>query len=996
MPLPPLPLSTARRCGLVVLAVALAGPVCVRAQPRETFLEDDEDAVVNLSPFVVAAADSESGYIAKETVAGNRLRANVKDVGASIDVLTADLLDDLGAWNVNDALEAVANVTTYQGNIDGNDPDNNAQWFGTYYYSRGFVSNTQLVDFFPRLMMPIDRFSTESLTFSRGPNAILVGIGSPGGSVGATSKRPRFDRHRTSVTFGTDSFGTLRGEFDSNVPLIKGKAAIRVAGVSQERHNYKDPSLDAVDALYGSLSLRPFPSTTVTANFEKGNRRRFLDINNIIYDAYTPWAEAGRPTVNFLTGAGQNSAGKGNFSSSAGSGLSVYTSSPSLVYVEGADGMVQDWRRMARSASWANSAVFPADSNVISRTSFNEDNNVLQLADGSRWHLDLDKNLFGPQAYHRTDYESASVFVEQKVTSDLSVELAANQHDAWYDFNDQGWGGGSIRTIYVDPNELLPDGSPNPHVGQPYLEDQVLEDTRELHETRDYRATAVYDLDLDDRKIFRSFGFGRHRLMALYENRRDDGYFAVGRTVNTTPLAGFNSQINNTQNALRRRYYLTPEAPVYESDGYLDGVNVGPGINIDTVMAQQPPRRSVDKTESYVAAAQSNFLYSKDGYHRLTTLYGFRRDRLDQQAMSFERAANGGFVGDYRDWASAVQSGTWNPAAKTTADSETYSVVFRPHQRIGLSYNYSDIFTAGATNFNDVFGNLTRPTYGETEDYGIKIDLWNGQIFGSLTYFETSQVDAQFSAPFDLRDYANRIWETIPNGASRVLPAQFRTYRDDATQGFELSLIGDLGKSFRARLTAGQSRTEVSKYADEVVGYIAQNRAEWRQFADLPLSSPIGSVGTVGQAIDAYEQAVADTRAIVGKKSANSREYNLNFNANYSFTEGFVKGASLGGNIRWVSKSIIGYARRDDGNLEVDQPYYGPDTFTLSLNTGYGRRIMGGKVDWDLRLYVFNVLDSDDIQPRRAVDSGVNHAPLILERYTQAPRSLQVRTTFSF
>lgn len=961
--------------------------------PATSAVENDADDVVHLSPFVVTTERAEFGYIAKETVAGNRLRADIKDVGASIDALTNDLLDDIGAWNSQDALKIVANVATYEGSVDGGDVTNDAQWFNTNYYSRGFATGSQRVDFFPRLMVPIDRFSTESLTFSRGPNAILIGVGSPGGSIGSTSKRPNLGKNRLSVAYTMDSYESSRGEFDLNTVLVKRHLALRVAGVSQERNTYKKPALDGYGGVFGAITWRPFRYTTVTANYEEGVRRRYLDINNIFYDAYTPWVLAGRPTVNWQTGEGQNATGIGNYTSSSASGLGNYSTGHNLVYIEGGDGKVQDWMNMARSAHWQSATAAAADNSLMPFVSFTEDTNLLQMPDGTQWRLDLTKNLYGSRAYHRTEYRNMTAFIEQQLFRGMSLELAANKHESEYAFDGQGWGSGATRTIYVDPNELLPDGTANPHVGQPYIEDTSMEDTRQKWELKNYRATLVYDFSLE--KLFGRFGLGKHRLMGLYENNREDTWFAVGRYLNTTPLAGFSTQLNNAQNALRRRWYLSPGAEVYQSDGNLNGADLGAGINIDTVMAQQAPRRSINKTESFVGAIQSNFLRSQAGYYRLTGLFGYRRDKLDQQSMTFTRNAANNFDGDYTDWNSAMQSGTWNDATKTKVNTKTYSVVVRPFQRIGLSYNYSDIFVSGAANAGDIFGNPLRPTYGETQDWGVKVDLWDGRIFGSLTYFETSQRDVTTQLPASMMDYANRIWNTID--AARVLNTSLnRFYRDDSTDGLEFALSGNIGRAIRVRLTAGQQKTTITKYAGEVVDYINQNWAEWQEHRNEYLVTQNAAARTVGEAADVYKQNVADARAIIGKRGSNSREYNANFNINYTFQKTFLKGLTAGVDLRWKSESIIGYKRLDNGELDINSPYRGPAEFRMNLNVGYGRRLWKNKVHWDIRLYIYNVLDEEEMQPRRAVDSGVGHAPFILERYTVEPRSWQIRTSFTF
>ena len=62
----------------------------------------DQDQVVVLSPFVVEAAGA-TGYVALATLAGTRVRTDLKNVGSAISVVTEQFLKDTGATN-NEAL----------------------------------------------------------------------------------------------------------------------------------------------------------------------------------------------------------------------------------------------------------------------------------------------------------------------------------------------------------------------------------------------------------------------------------------------------------------------------------------------------------------------------------------------------------------------------------------------------------------------------------------------------------------------------------------------------------------------------------------------------------------------------------------------------------------------------------------------------------------------------------------------------------------------------
>ena len=59
--------------------------------------------VVELSPFVITSAE-EVGYVATSSLAGSRMKTELKDIASQIDVLTPEFLSDIGARNIADAV----------------------------------------------------------------------------------------------------------------------------------------------------------------------------------------------------------------------------------------------------------------------------------------------------------------------------------------------------------------------------------------------------------------------------------------------------------------------------------------------------------------------------------------------------------------------------------------------------------------------------------------------------------------------------------------------------------------------------------------------------------------------------------------------------------------------------------------------------------------------------------------------------------------------------
>src|SRR4051812_48484641 len=88
--------------------------------PAEVKKSDSNPAseeTLQLSPFEVRA-DTDNGYLATSAQSGTRLRSELKDIAASVSVVTKDFMNDIGARNLEDLLTYTTN--TEVGGISGN------------------------------------------------------------------------------------------------------------------------------------------------------------------------------------------------------------------------------------------------------------------------------------------------------------------------------------------------------------------------------------------------------------------------------------------------------------------------------------------------------------------------------------------------------------------------------------------------------------------------------------------------------------------------------------------------------------------------------------------------------------------------------------------------------------------------------------------------------------------------------------------------------------
>ncbi len=248
------------------------------------FGQNDGQEVYELSPFSVDAADS-SGYQATSTLAGTRIKTNLKDLGASISVVTDQFMEDTAATDAQSLLSYVGNVEIGgdQGNFSGatdvgfgryhqvearTNPQNNQRVRGLLQadLTRGYF----LTD------IPFDSYNTDRVTVSRGPNSILFGIGSPGGVINNGTKQAVQNADFGEFSLRIDNYGSMRASLDYNKSLIENRLALRIAILEENKEFKQDPAHQDQTRFYAALNGVLMEGngsrTTLRANWEDGSQ----------------------------------------------------------------------------------------------------------------------------------------------------------------------------------------------------------------------------------------------------------------------------------------------------------------------------------------------------------------------------------------------------------------------------------------------------------------------------------------------------------------------------------------------------------------------------------------------------------------------------------------------------------------------------------------------------------------------------------------------------
>jgi iron complex outermembrane receptor protein len=283
---------------VIPFILPLVAPFLAGQQTAPTIPVSDE--IVELTPFEVTAESDP--YAASKSVSATRFASEILQTPASIQVLTEQFMDDIGAVGIEDVFAYATSVTyDQQGSQEATG--------GTSYNVRGFKAPETRVNGFRGGGIYINRAIMDRLEIARGPQAVLYGQGSAGGTANTITKAPLFKaKNKFRVMFGSYRFQQydldLGGPVTSNLayrlvtqyhyserlndwhfredtviyPAITWKAGSRV--VANARYNYLNRNTNRLNAPYTALdyglqSYYPTPTGVAPADFDSEQRGRY-------------------------------------------------------------------------------------------------------------------------------------------------------------------------------------------------------------------------------------------------------------------------------------------------------------------------------------------------------------------------------------------------------------------------------------------------------------------------------------------------------------------------------------------------------------------------------------------------------------------------------------------------------------------------------------------------------------------------------------------------
>ncbi len=804
-----------------------------------------ETPAVELSPFVVESTE-ESGYMANNTLAGTRLNTSLKDIGAAVSVYTEEFLNDIGVQNLEDILTYTAG--TEGGGINGNfsgisgeSSDAAREDPSAVNRVRALATATRTRDYFPT-DIPSDTFNFGTLTVSRGPNAVLAGIGSAGGVIDSSLRQATF-KDGNQVVFRFGEYGTHREELHVNRVIVPNRVALRLDLLNEKQGFRQNPTYEKDRRLYAATQIRLFEPkaggvfgrTTLRANFEQG------DIEGVPPNQLPPitslqsWFGNANPALDkwYVNGALQQTFG--------GNGVLVPNNA-----VLGGFPLFRNWALIYADPTATTAGVGFGDADLAAVQGFmgaipgapqgpggflRGTGDINRVRAGYFRTRLTDRNVFdyyeelmtGAFDFRRQEFDALDVRLEQLLLGGKAgFELAFNKQD-FSTARDFAFGNGD-EEIYIDASRFLsvrstayPNGIPNPNFGRPFIISRdVFRDQLNTTDREASQATAFFRHDFTKSESRWARWLGRHTVSGLvfrtdiertnrtYGSTWDPAGALNPLTSIAQPPGTFAAQVNAwfylgdsliNANSLSdaRIQAISGSRPEF---GETYTLRVYDPTSRSFVTGTSRPLRILSNLRGQVEEVSSEALTLQSQWFsdHLTTLVGWRNDESTAlTSIDLPRLPNGD-----RD----ESQFSFLPASTQTQESWTKSVVLRyPDRLFGELPFGADlrVFWNDSENFNPVGQrrNIWNEELGSpsaaTEEIGLSLSLFRGKLDFRFTSYETSIVgDAVGGVPNPYQYQNAMIVRMTGAHQAGLIPSQFgyihptfNTFEDVARAYFE-------------------------------------------------------------------------------------------------------------------------------------------------------------------------------------------------------------------
>lgn len=865
-----------------------------------------KEEIVVLSPFRVSA-EKDDGFVAANSLTGGRLATPLRDTPLAYSVLTRDFLD---ALTINDQEEALTwAVGSYRPLVSLSPFRYNDQEGGSSIISRGVQVSGAQRNFF-LLGLNADTYSTERIDFARGPNALLIGTGGLGGVVSGMTKQASTDRAFVRIGTQFGSWDKYRATLDYNRPLTK-NLALRVNVLGQDAKTWRNYEFDDRRGAHLAATYQPFRHTTVRAEYENYKQsalwgRESMSESISGWDGITTVAAAGTTAIANSDAKGVQRLGS--------------NTSEQRIFIPGSDGStVINWANSWRTMGGGATAVTPVGGILpLSTANLNINNGIIidsfysqdllfgRAEASSFFRRPSAKTVIQPNLPTlQYGFDNYAFFVEHQQGEHIFFEAAINRAET-RKFTKPVVS--RLGSGFIDINEKLPDGRPNPNFKQVYSEAQSSR-FHFLNNITEARAALAF--------VFDHTRWGDFRTNFLV-GRREVHNDTAARTL----VLDRNPDIRkrSRDDFFSYRYYWDdPNKPFTEptSVTYVDPVA---GTSVKYNVSEQADLRSAGTFR----ASKTVFTYFQGGATakllkgRLNLMGGMRRDNVTANNFSLNGNANNVIADTPADWdgntifyrplapddffklkfqlkdasGNITGNGAFLDAASRPRDSNSIPLPqyakdrFRddfssPRVNVGVTTittgsvlhvlpwisaygNYGESFRPPGSGITITGESLPTGT-SDGYDYGVRLNLLGGRLTGSFGRYTSTQRGGSFDNTGSTRKIAdilnaNKVGDLSPNGENTRGLAPISTvtfdFFDAAGSGYEIDIVANLTRDWRLTANAAFPKNLTTNANRDQFAYLAANEATLKLI-----------VQDAGVIIDANNVATVDLSVPVGNRS---------------------------------------------------------------------------------------------------------------------------------
>jgi hypothetical protein len=204
---------------------------------------------------------------------------------------------------------------------------------------------------------------------------------------------------------------------------------------------------------------------------------------------------------------------------------------------------------------------------------------------------------------------------------------------------------------------------------------------------------------------------------------------------------------------------------------------------------------------------------------------------------------------------------------------------------------------------------------------------------------------------------------------------------DVNTSGMEFEVVANPTKSLTLRASYSNSKRRRENFFTEIFTFFNANVPEWRK---LLQNNPTQLRDFEQAAADLYSEL--DFQVDRQNTPFGSRPHKMNGTVRYSFREGMLRGAAIGGSIRYQGKNYMSWDR------VTGKVYWGNESVFGDAFVSYRTRLPRWKLPLTLQLNVKNISNSYLVNVGRYNDNYTG----IRRVYLNEPRSYRFTTTIEF